>query len=350
VRGSMSLSPGKNGTAPLSATVVICTHNRPILLERCLRAVQQIEYPDFSIVVIDSAPNSYDARILAARYGASYGVSPIKGLSRARNLGTRSASGDIVAYLDDDMVPHVRWLRSLVDEFADRDVVAVTGPVLPSNLENSTEDELQAALGTVPWGPNRFQLDQSNPQWFERANFGGIGDGNFALRRKVFDLLPGFDERLGRGATLSGGEEHYAYFMLLQIGFRIAYAPDAIVFHPNSPMTQQYRRKFVAESVAYAAFLMWRHPSQLSRIARYFGGGMLRVKRTWRTTAKHEISSFSRYEMLVGALDGFSLFLRSLCESEVPLRETVLPPLDCCNVTGRSRAKPFWKVSDGVKW
>jgi O-antigen biosynthesis protein len=324
----MSLSAGKNRAAPLSATVVICTHNRPLLLERCLQALQQIDYPNFSVAVIDSAPNSCDAKRLAARYRASYWVSQVKGLSRARNVGLRAAGSEIVAYLDDGMVPRVGWLRALVDEFKSHDVMAVTGPMLPSGLSCSTEAEVQLALKMSPWGSERFQIHRFSPQWFERANFGGIGDGNFALRRKAISLFPGFDERLGRGAMISGGEDHYAYFMLLKMGCRIAYAPGAIVFHPNSPMTQQLRRKLVAESVAYAAFLSWRHPSQLLRVARYFGEGMLRVNRKWRTPPKYETCSFSRYEMLVGALDGFALFFRSLCESEAPSGHTVSPTSD----------------------
>ena len=68
-------------------------------------------------------------------------------------------------------------------------------------------------------------FDRETPFWFERANFGGIGDGgNMAFRRCVFDIWPGFDERLGRGAVIDGGEEHYAFFSLLDRGYRIARA------------------------------------------------------------------------------------------------------------------------------
>jgi hypothetical protein len=52
-------------------------------------------------------------------------------------------------------------------------------------------------------------VDRQTPAWFERANFGGIGDGgNMAFRRYAFAVWPGFDVRLGRGALLHGGEEH----------------------------------------------------------------------------------------------------------------------------------------------
>jgi O-antigen biosynthesis protein len=339
VSGPQSAAEIKSG--PPIVTVVICTHNRPHLLERCLEALQQVDYPNYSVVVIDSAPVSGDAKRLATRYRASYQLSPAKGLSRARNLGMQAAaSSEIVAYLDDDMVPHVRWLHSLVDEFKDHEVMVVTGPMLAAELSESTDAEVQAALMMSPWGATRFQLHRSSPNWFERANFGGIGDGNFALRRTAICLFPGFDERLGRAAMLSGGEDHYAYFLLLKMGCTIAHAPSAIVFHPSSAMTEQCNRKRVAESVAYATFLMWRHPSQVLRVARYYGEGLVRVKRKWRTQPNYGTRSFSKYEMFAGALDGLSLFFRSLRPQETHSRHMVSPSLDRCmnrNATGLAK-------------
>lgn len=305
-------SSNKTGPAPLSATVVICNHNRPLLLKRCLQAVQQIDYPEYSVVVVDSAPISSETKILAVHHNARYEVSQVRGLSRARNVGTHTASGDIVAYLDEDMVPHPSWLRSLVKEFTDENVMAVTGPVLPLELGSSSDAELRLALETSPWGPQRFQIDRFCQNWFERANFGGIGDGNFALRRNVTGLFPGFDEHLGRGETIGSSEEHYAFFTLLKMGFSIGYAPGAIVFHPSPTITGGYRRKLVAEAVAYGAFLAWRHPSYSWRIGRYFAEGLLGRKRSWRGWSGQRAASPFPYETASGLLRGLFDFLRFL--------------------------------------
>ena len=70
-----------------TCTVVICTRDRPAELERCLRAVRQIEYPRFDVLVIDNAPIKAPARGAAERWGARYVVEPVKGLSPARNRG-----------------------------------------------------------------------------------------------------------------------------------------------------------------------------------------------------------------------------------------------------------------------
>jgi cellulose synthase/poly-beta-1,6-N-acetylglucosamine synthase-like glycosyltransferase len=249
---------------------------------------------------------------VAARYNAKYIVSPLKGLSRARNIGTRATHVDIIAYLDDDMVPHSRWLGSLVTEFTDRDVMAVTGPVLTLELANGSEVDLQLAVELAQWGPRHFYIGKSSLQWFERTNFGGIGDGNFALRRSAFDKIQGFDERLGRGAPIDISEEHYAYFKLVERGFKVAYTPQAIVFHPSSPINRDVFRKQIADASAFSAFLVWNHPRQSWRIVKYFAEGIFRARRWWRPSSNNEMVSMSAREKIVSVMNGVSMFFRSL--------------------------------------
>lgn len=294
-----------------NVAVVICTHNRPSVLERCLKRLRQINDPAFSVVVVDSAPDSSEAESVAARYGAQYEVSTLMGLSRARNVGTRATDANIIAYLDDDMVPHARWLASLIAEFSDKDVMAATGPVLALELADGSNVDLQLAVGLVPWGPHRFQIDQSSRQWFERTNFGGIGDGNVALRRSAFERIGGFDERLGRGAPIDISEEHYAYFRLVEYGFKIAYTPQAVVFHPSSPMNRDVLNKRNADTVSFAAFLVWNHPLHSWQVVKYLVEGAFRARRWWRASSKYEVASMSIREKIGSVLSGFSIFFRS---------------------------------------
>jgi O-antigen biosynthesis protein len=272
------------------ATIIIPTHNRPVRLECCLQHLKKLKYPNFTAVVADSAPSTRAAETLAAKYGAEYRSSPLKGVSRVRNLGANSASSEILAYLDDDMLPHEYWLSSLVERFADKRVTAVCGPVLPLELLNSNEAELQNFLESTPWGRSRggrsFSMDKSSAQWFERANFGGIGDGNFALRRSAFLRIGGFDERLGRGSPINGGEEHYAYFRIIRLGGTVAYEPRAIAFHPVSPNSKEIARNRIIASAGYAFFLMCNHPLSGFRVLRFGIEGLFRKKRWWRTFPK----------------------------------------------------------------
>lgn len=269
----------------LRVTVVICTYQRPDPLERCLQAARRLDYPNYTLCVVDNATPTDPTRAVAARHGADYLVAPVRGLSRARNVGLRHATGDLVAFLDDDMIPAVGWLRALAAEFADERVMVATGPVLPLDLAGADAPALATAVAGSTLGARRFQVDRSSPHWFERANFGGVGDGNMAFRRRVFTEFPGFDERLGRGVKITSGEEHHAFFSVLRRGHRLAYAPDAPVFHPVTPPTPEYRRRLRSEALAYCGFLLRNEPRHAWRVVKFLVEGVLRRPRPWRTPA-----------------------------------------------------------------
>jgi len=304
-----------DGVSALKVAVVICTHNRSRALERCLQRLQHVNAPDFSIVVVDSAPNSPATKSLATRYDTQYEVSPLKGVSRARNIGLRATRADIIVYLDDDMVTHGRWLQSLIEPFANGDVMAVTGPMLPLELVKASSSDLRLALELAPRGPYSFDIDRCSRQWFERTNFGGVGDGNYAIRRSALDQIGGFDERLGRGGLIDGSEEHYAFFRLVEHGFKIVYCPQAIVFHPFSPPDRDALRKQIVDTVAFAAFLMWNHPAQSWRVLKFLAGGVFRIRRWWRTTTRSHLVSLSASNKVMAALEGLSIFMQSLYQA-----------------------------------
>lgn len=282
------------------------------MLETCLRALQHINDVEFTTVVIDSAPTTSEAKLIAARYGARYELSPLKGVSRARNIGLRTTNADIIAYLDDDMVPRSCWLHSLVAPLASADVTAVTGPMISMEFAESSRSDLRLALEFAPRGPQRFEIDRSCRQWFERTNFGGIGDGNYAIRRSALLKIQGFDERLGRGSIIDSSEEHYVFFKLVDNGSKIVYSPEAIVFHPDQTRDRGLLRKEMADAAAYAAFLAWHHPTRAWRVIKYFCEGVFHTRRWWRASKPSQIISLSSRDRIGSTLEGLSLFFRAI--------------------------------------
>jgi glycosyltransferase involved in cell wall biosynthesis len=300
-----------------SMDVVVCTFQRPELLARCLQAVQGLEYPASTVVVVDNAPEGDRAKVLAARYGARYVIAPVRGVSRARNSGARACSSEIVAYLDDDMVPHRLWLSALVAEFADPHVMAVTGPVLPLDAVVAADAALVEQLGQRPWGPAAFKVDRASPQWFERANFGGIGDGNMAFRKEVFARWPGFEESIGRGVAISGGEEHHAFFSIIELGHCVAYTPRAMVFHAEKARTRALALRAITESAAYAAFLAQRHPRYAARIAKFYLEAVFARKRPWRVGGEAPmLAGISRLEAMAAFLEGPRIAMRAIRDAK----------------------------------
>jgi glycosyltransferase involved in cell wall biosynthesis len=235
-----------------------------------------------TVIVVDSAPLSEAARSISQTYEARYVRSPVKGLSRARNIGTRALATDVIAYLDDDMIPSDGWALSIIKPFSDDEVMGATGPILPIEMADAPLNALRYAVSASSWGPSQNSVDRTCADWFERTNFGGIGDGNFGLRRIAFDEIGGFDNRLGRGAHISSGEEHYAYFKLALANHRIVYVPDAIVLHPFPRNDVEDKRRYIKETIAYLSFLAWNHPRYIFRIVKYVIEGSLGKRRLWR--------------------------------------------------------------------
>lgn len=301
----------------LTCTVVICTRNRSVLLlDRCLEALAKVTYPFFKVLVVDNAPSDASAREIAVRWGASYVVEPVPGLSRARNCGARACSTDIIAFLDDDSLPKPTWISSLVPEFKDSRVMAVTGRVVPYRIETEAERLCALASGLVPFGLERRVLDRGTPSWFEMASFGGIGDGmNMAFRREAFDVVTGFDERLGRGTPIYGGEEHHAFFSLIQCGFRVVYTPQAVVSHPYPETMQDLRSRYLSDlraATAYLTFLFVKERQYRWAILKYTFEAVRGIRRIWRGEAEQPRRRFApRWRVVLAYLSGPFLYIRS---------------------------------------
>jgi glycosyltransferase involved in cell wall biosynthesis len=239
-----------------SCSVVVCTRDRPDELDRCLASLGTLDLAPMEVIVVDSGPARWPAQSVAQSRGARYVLERRRGLGRARNVGARIASGDVVAYLDDDSIAEPGWLRALAVEFEDPAVAVVTGRCAPMDDQGS-EAMRDVMRSWWPNGAGRFALDRSVDGWARMAIAGSVGTGgNMALRRIVFSTWTGFDERLGRGAPIDSGEEHHAFFELLRRGYAIAYNPHSVVRHPVPETVESYRRHALRSRAAYVAGLL----------------------------------------------------------------------------------------------
>jgi cellulose synthase/poly-beta-1,6-N-acetylglucosamine synthase-like glycosyltransferase len=250
----------------------------------CLEALARVEYPDFEVLVVDNASSDVRTREIARRWRVGYLIEPVVGLSRARNLGAESCDTEIVAFIDDDAIPEPSWLSSLLLEFEDSLVMVVTGRMIPVSVETDAE-RLSASINTLV--SERRVVDHRTPSWFEITNFGGLSDGwNMAFRRAAFAVWPGFDERLGRGSLIDGGEEHHAFFSLVDSGYRAVYTPNAVVKHPLARSLQDLRQRYLRDlsaSAAYFVLLFVEQPHYRRRILRYLGQSLVGIRRPWRS-------------------------------------------------------------------
>src|SRR5207244_5719717 len=96
----------------------------------CFEGLLTLEYPNFEVIVVDDGSRDGTAAI-AREYGFRLISTDNRGLSRARNTGLEAATGEIVAYIDDDAWPDPDWLNYLAVTFRTTDHVGVGGPNLP---------------------------------------------------------------------------------------------------------------------------------------------------------------------------------------------------------------------------
>ncbi|MFI0154876.1 glycosyltransferase [Streptomyces lydicus] len=158
-------APGRV-TGP-AVSVIVATHNRPVMLRQCLDALLRSEHSSYEIVVVDNAPRDDAAeRLVRAHYPSRvrFVREPKAGLARAHNRGLTTARGRICAFTDDDTLADPGWLAALERAFDDGAapdggpaVGCVTGLILPAELETPAQSALEGHGGfatvTLPAAP-----------------------------------------------------------------------------------------------------------------------------------------------------------------------------------------------------
>jgi glycosyltransferase involved in cell wall biosynthesis len=148
-----------------------------------------------------------------------------KGISRARNAGLLAATGDIIAFTDDDCEAAPDWLETLATLFAQHPQVGMIGGALvaPPVSRWKLESCLSLTPAELLYDPASDQ--PSPPGW------GWVG-ANFAIRKAIVEQVGPFDEWLGVGASRFEAAEDVDYNMrVLAAGISVLCTPTAVVRH-----------------------------------------------------------------------------------------------------------------------
>ena len=226
-------------TARCRVSVIICayTEDRWSRLCQAIDSVRAQTRPAEEVVlVIDHCP------ALAARARAEFADivvtenSDRQGLSGARNIGLRTAIGDVVAFIDDDAAAAPDWLDHLSRFYEYEDIIGVGGHVEPSFSSDRPG-----------WFPPEFDwvigCSHSGMPDVTRAIRNFVG-ANMSFRRQALVDLGGFSDSLGRvGANAAGCEETELCIRVTdwKAGGRLVYVPEARVDHYVPPARTTWR-------------------------------------------------------------------------------------------------------------
>jgi GT2 family glycosyltransferase len=291
---------------PRISVVMPSEFRREESLERCLGALRAVEYPDFEVIVVDNRRVAGPVSI----EGMKVVHEPRPGVSAARNRGLAVASGEIVAFTDDDVEVDPVWLLAIALRLrAHPEEAGVTGLILPAELETQAQltfEEYYGGLGgprpPVPVSHRLRQLrrrgldlrpptvDAVDDRGVVHASFslyatGSLGAGaNMAFRTDVLRRLGGFEEALLNGQDLA------VFAQLVWRGYGLGFESAALVRHIHRADHEGLRRQTEGFGVGYAAMIT----SLLFDDPRHLGGMLGTVPRAlWSMTRdyRHKLDS-----------------------------------------------------------
>ena len=204
-------------------TVIVPAYNAEKTLPRLTAALSRQIFRDFETIIVDDASTDGTAQVSlpspAFRWIRS---SRNRGPAHCRNVGARRARGEVLVFTDSDCLPDRFWLENLHHHFSREDPHIIMGRLvlLPSTFLG----DAISALGFPAGGAIGF-----DKMW--RVDAQGYTDSlsscNVAFRRAVFRKTGGFDESF----PYAGGEDSLLARRACEMGFRIRYCPDVVVYH-----------------------------------------------------------------------------------------------------------------------
>ena len=214
-------------------TIVIPTRDRPRELTACLESLVLLDYPRerFDIVVVDDGSRQSLAEIIAtfrARLNLCLLNLPrSEGPSVARNRGAARATGEFLAFTDDDCTPAPDWLRQLAARFQSTPRHLVGGRVINALTENPYSTACHVILDVAY---EYYDPRQGRGHFFPTSNF--------ALATDQFREMEGFEETW----PLAAAEDREFCYRWLQRGLSMTYAPEAKVYHRHRLTLDSYCR------------------------------------------------------------------------------------------------------------
>ncbi len=233
-------------------SIIIPTYNRKVLLNQMLDSLVKVVMPfeEVEVLVIDDGSTDQTmAALLHQRDPFELRMlrhEQSQGPARARNLGARQAQGELLAFLDSDIIVDPNWWQAAAPHFDDPQVAGVEGATIP------------LASTTVPTPFTHIVANGKGGQFLTC---------NMLFRRDRFLKIGGFDERFLR----ANREDSDLGFSFLERGYKLIFEPQCVVRHP---IVQSTRTVYFKEARfgLHEALLRRKHPLLYRRHLKWIDG------------------------------------------------------------------------------
>lgn len=228
-------------------SIIVATRDRQDKLLQCVKAFLKNTPVNYELIILDQSNDRNFKSLTFINSRIKHYHLSFMGKSRALNTGIRIASGEILAFTDDDCLVTPKWITKILT-FMEKnpDIHAVFGSVYP-HIKTKTPDTIC---------PSTLTLKRSRYIKREGAHVSQIGYGNnMAIRKNALISIGGFRTWLGPGTIVPTAEDAEISIRLLMYGYQLAYEPAISVCHNRwlspSAMRKQDASYFRAEAACY---------------------------------------------------------------------------------------------------
>ena len=224
------------GKKPLISIIIIDYKKENPYRTECLEAIQRQTYKNFEVILVTDHPvtlsSSRKRGSIPSLIKKSFGH--YVGPAQKRDWGAKKASGEILAFIDDDAYPDKDWLKNIVKDLFDSTLAGVGGPgVTPPNVSWTEEASGWMSASPMGAGINTYRFFPSSRKFVD-----DYPSMNLAVRRSDFLAVGGYDSNYWPGE-----DTKLCLDIVTKLRKKIVYDPRVLVYHHRRPLWKSHLRQ-----------------------------------------------------------------------------------------------------------
>lgn len=213
-------------TEPFVSIIIVNYNGKHHLLE-CLKSIQEIDYPDHEVLLVDNASSDDSIQFVGRNFPFVRIISLQKnyGFAEGSNIGAKNAKGEYIVFLNNDTKVDKKWLSELVKEITQDNSIATCG----SKILFYDGNRINHAGASITLLGNAYDIgfgEEDNGEFDKKGFVGSTCGGSMILRKNVFEDLGGFDPEY-----FACSEDVDLCLRAWIYGFKNMYVPASIVYH-----------------------------------------------------------------------------------------------------------------------